>query len=209
MFHDDILRPDQPQPRPVEPDPCTRLTARRTLYLGYLRRRIGDPDAAEDVLQDFSLKVICAARHAGVVRNTDAWLARVLRNALYDHYRRSDARRRATAAHAGYAAALSGSEEAAPGSADADQADERAVDIGTALARIRPDQAELIRALYLQGRSRESLAAALNVRPGTLNVRVLRARRALREELVGLRSGMNAAGPAPAAAIATAAEAGP
>ncbi|MBA3911547.1 MAG: hypothetical protein C0524_17125 [Rhodobacter sp.] len=184
MLHTEILRSDLPQPQLVEPDPCTRILARRGTYLSYLRRRISDPDTAEDLLQDFSLKVIQAFRHSGTVHNTDAWLSRVLRNTLFDHYRRRDARRRANAAYAIEVTALSTSDSMAPDPAEAGEADLKLTEIEAALARLRPDQAGLIRALYLHNQPRDRLARQLNVTIGTLNVRVLRARHALRKALM-------------------------
>lgn len=181
MFHTDLLRSDTPRPLPVEADPCIRLVARRGIYLGYLRRRVGDPATAEDLLQDFNLKVIRGARARGTLRNTDAWLSRVLRNTLFDHYRRHDARRRADAAYAVHATALSTADDMAPDAADTPSLDAQMTGIEAALARIRPDQAELLRALYLRDQPRDSLARQLNVTIGTLNVRVLRARQALRD----------------------------
>lgn len=186
MYHTDLLRSDTPQSQPVEPDPCTRLVARRSIYLRYLRRRVSDPATAEDLLQDFNLKVIRVARLTDTVRNTDAWLSRVLRNTLFDHYRRRDARRRADAAYAIHATALSTSEGMEPDVADAASTEAQLTDIDLALARIRPDQAELIRALYLRDQPRDSLARQLNISIGTLNVRILRARRALRDALTDL-----------------------
>lgn len=185
MLYTEIFRSDLRRPQPVEPDPCTRIVARRGNYLSYLRRRVSDPDTAEDLLQDFNLKVIRASRRAGTIHNTKAWLSRVLRNTLFDHYRRCDARRRADATYAIHATALSASDGMEPDLAEADSADGQLTDIEQALARIRPDQAELIRGLYLRDQTRDSLARQLNVSIGTLNVRILRARRALRDALTG------------------------
>jgi DNA-directed RNA polymerase specialized sigma24 family protein len=139
MLYTEIFRSDLRRPQPVEPDPCTRIVARRGNYLSYLRRRVSDPDTAEDLLQDFNLKVIRASRRDGME----------------------------------------------PDLAEADSADGQLTDIEQALARIRPDQAELIRGLYLRDQTRDSLARQLNVSIGTLNVRILRARRALRDALTG------------------------
>ncbi len=189
MYHDAHSRHDLPQPQLVEPDPCTLLATRRTGYLAYLRRRISDPETAEDLFQDFSEKVIRAARRATPVGNAEAWLARVLRNTLFDHFRRRDARRRAEAAYAGHVEAL-----AAPTDPEIDrtaalsaEADLAAVE--TALARIRPNQADLLRALYLRGLPRDTLARELDLEVGTLNVRAFRARQALRQELEQRQAG--------------------
>lgn len=197
MFHAEIFGSDLPQSQPVEAGPCTRIVARRGTYLTYLRRRVSSLETAEDLLQDFSLKVIQASRRTATVLNTDAWLARVLRNTLFDYYRRRDARRRADDAYAIHATTLATSDDMEPDVAETDLIKGHLTDIERALTRIRPDQAELIRALYLSDQPRDSLARQLNVSIGTLNVRILRARRALRDALTDL-SGK--AGPIAAAA---------
>ncbi len=55
---------------------------------GFVTRQLGDPAAAEDLLQDAFLRAI--AEGAGFCRleNPRAWLFRVTRNLLVDHYRR-------------------------------------------------------------------------------------------------------------------------
>lgn len=177
MRHTDLSRKGPPPSSAVEPDPRTRLATGQKAYLSYLRRRIADPSAAEDVLQDFNLKVICATNRTKPIRNTDAWLARILRNSLFDHYRRRDARRRAERAYCDHVILLSAPVEDA---AEAPSASEDFAAVETALESIRPDYAELIRALYLRGVPRDAFALEIGVEVGTLNVRTLRARRALR-----------------------------
>lgn len=180
MLHTDFSRQAPPLSSVVEPDPRTRLATRQKAYLNYLRRRIADPSAAEDVLQDFNLKVICATNRTIPIRNTDAWLARILRNSLFDHYRRRDARRRAERAYCDQVELLSAPIEDATGAMPASE-DFAAVE--TALESLRPDYAELIRALYLRGVPRDAFARQIGVEVGTLNVRALRARQALRARL--------------------------
>ncbi|OYW60572.1 MAG: hypothetical protein B7Z31_04030 [Rhodobacterales bacterium 12-65-15] len=177
MRHSDFARL-KPQPsKALDADPRTRLAARQKAYLAYLRRRIADPSAAEDVLQDFNLKVISATNRTKPIRNTDAWLACILRNSLFDHYRRRDARRRAERAYCDhvllFSATVEGATGALPPSEDVDA-------VETALGNLRPDYAELIRALYLRSVPRAAFALEIGVEVGTLNVRALRARRALR-----------------------------
>ena len=183
MYHREILRPGMPDPLSVQPDPCLRLVANRASFLRYLRHRTGDPETAEDLLQDFNLKVIRVARSQGTIHNTDAWLARVLRNTLFDHYRRRETRRRADADYASYVTAVSAVDRMEPSPAETGSDDDRLSAITAALQRLRPDQAMLLLALYLQEQDRDTLARDLNLKPGTLNVRVLRARRALQDVL--------------------------
>ncbi len=182
MFHITPSRYDVPDPAPVNPDPCALLVFRKAHYLAYLRRRVGSADVAEDVFQDFAVKVIRAARAREPVGNTAAWVFRVLRNTLFDHYRRKDARLRGEAGYTLHSKLLSepGDADAAGAASDADAAQT----LDAALASIRPDHAGVIRALYLQDLPREAVARALGLEIGTLNVRAFRARRALRDALL-------------------------
>jgi len=66
-------------------------------FLGFLERRLGSRDVAEDLLQDAFVR---ALERADTVRSDEsaiAWFYRVLRNALTDHYRRRASEQRAMA----------------------------------------------------------------------------------------------------------------
>jgi RNA polymerase sigma-70 factor, ECF subfamily len=59
---------------------------------GFIARRVSDPQDAEDVLQEVLLRI---HRHAGELADADrvlAWVHRIARNAIVDHYRRRAAR---------------------------------------------------------------------------------------------------------------------
>ena len=58
----------------VNPAVNQHLIAGKQAFLGYLRRRLGSLDEAEDVLQNFSLKVIRASQTASSEEKIDAWL---------------------------------------------------------------------------------------------------------------------------------------
>src|SRR5919107_3147159 len=63
------------------------LLENHSRFLGFLERRLGSRDEAEDLLQDALVKSLDRAPPlAGEAVN--AWFYRVLRNALTDHYRR-------------------------------------------------------------------------------------------------------------------------
>lgn len=181
MYHIAASRRDLPQPTFVDPDPCALLVIRRANYLSYLRRHIGGTGAAEDVFQDFAVKVLHAVHDAQPISNTEAWLFRVLRNTLFDHYRRRDARSRAEAAYASQSELFGAATDA--DKIEAESEENLMLKMEAALASIRPDLAEVIRALYLRGIPREALAQQLQLEVGTLNVRAFRARRALRDAL--------------------------
>ena len=59
----------------------------RTRLLAFVRRRVGSPQAAEDILQDVFLKLLTkggTVKHPGKLRS---WLYQVTRNAIVDHLR--------------------------------------------------------------------------------------------------------------------------
>lgn len=53
----------------------------------WLRRRLGDPAAADDLLQEVFLKALAQGSRFCELDNARAWLFRVARNALADHLR--------------------------------------------------------------------------------------------------------------------------
>jgi RNA polymerase sigma-70 factor, ECF subfamily len=155
---------------------CRHLLDGRPFFQAYLRRRLGSREEAEDVFQDFSLKAIRAARTLDKGEKTDAWLGRVLRNTLIDHYRRRAVRHRAETAYA---------QETQSDIADVltDRRQEPCQCIHAALPRLRPDYAEILRRADLEEEPRDNIAAALGTTTNNINVRLHRARLALKEEL--------------------------
>ena len=153
-----------------------RLLAGRVEFLGYLRRRLGSLDEAEDALQNFSLKVIRAAQSSRQEDKINAWMWQILRHTLIDHYRRRAVRRRADTA---YAQELSIT-EADP---DDDQSTGACRCLQGALLRLRLDHAESLRRADLQEEPRARIAADLGLTTNAFNVRLHRARQALRQEL--------------------------
>ena len=161
---------------PTNPAVNQRLLEGRGEFLGYLRRRLGSLDEAEDALQDFSLKVIRATQSLERGEKINAWLGQILRHTLIDHYRRRSVRHRVETA---YAQELSILETAS----EADPRIELCRCLHAALPRLRPDHAEILRRADLDEEPRVLIATDLRVTTNTLNVRLHRARQALRQEL--------------------------
>lgn len=153
-----------------------RLTECRSEFLGFFQRRLRRPDEAEDAFQDFCVKVICAARNPKDSGKVDAWLRRVMRNSLIDHYRRRGTRQRAMDAYA-----------AEPAEAivqpDMEQVENPCCCVGDILPTLRPDYAEIVRRVDLAEEPRERVAAGLGLTPNNVGVRLHRARRALKNKL--------------------------
>lgn len=156
-----------------------RLTESRSEYLRYFRRRLSRPEDAEDALQDFCLKVIRAARTPQDGEKIDAWLSRVLRNTLIDHYRRRATRQRAEVA---YESQVSEVTEAVV-QADADRDPRPCHCVGDLLPTIRLDYAEIVRRADLNEEPRGRIAAELGLTANNFSVRLHRARRALKAKI--------------------------
>ena len=65
----------------------TAWTAHEPELRGWLRRQLGNPAEADDLLQDLFLKALRQGERFCMVRNARAWLFEVARNALADHWR--------------------------------------------------------------------------------------------------------------------------
>ena len=72
----------------------TTLSVNRNAFLGFLVKRLGNRADAEDVLQEFCIRVLARKDQLREADRMDAWLYAVLRSALNDHYRKSGRSRR-------------------------------------------------------------------------------------------------------------------
>lgn len=61
----------------------------KTSLVGFLRSRLDDPSVAEDIVHEVFLKALLhsAEHNKSDIKNIDAWLRRIVRNALVDYYR--------------------------------------------------------------------------------------------------------------------------
>lgn len=159
----------------TEADLATTLARERDRFLGFLRSKLGDSAAAEDVLQAAWLK---ALQGADAIRDTEsavAWFWRVLRNAVIDVYRQRAAETRALAQAARWADA---EEPQAPELRDALC---RCVD--GILETIKPEYAAILRRVDVEGVPVPEAARAEGITANNAGVRLHRARAAVRERL--------------------------
>jgi RNA polymerase sigma factor (sigma-70 family) len=155
------------------------LLVGRSAFLGFLVKRLGNRADAEDVLQEFCIRVLARKYQLRQADRMDAWLYSVLRSALNDHYRMTGRRKR-----------LGDAFEIET------QTAEEIVDSSEAMAhmcgcvkglvpKLRPADGALIYRIDIDEEDRASVAADLGLRPGTLAVRLHRARAALGDALLG------------------------
>ena len=151
------------------------LTDNLAAFRGFARSRLGDPELAADLVQDALLKALRAGDELRYDENLVAWFYRILRNAIIDLYRK-----KATEAKALERFAAELDNKPAAGRSD------RVICgcLTRLLPMLKPDYAELVRRIDLDGQSAQAVAADLGVKPGNLKVRLHRARQQLRKRLL-------------------------
>jgi len=143
-------------------DPLRRFLVRRT-----------DPATADDVLADTLL--VCWRRLEQLPEDPLPWVYGVARHCLANAERTSRRQRRVAAK----VAVLDPPAATSPGPGDTDEEDP----VGRALARLRPDDAELLRLWAWEQLGAGEIAQVLGISANAASIRLHRARQRLREEL--------------------------
>jgi len=133
---------------------------------GYLRHRLADADAADDVLQDVFVKAMRQGQAFCTLINPRAWLFQVARNALVDRLR---------IAHPTESLADDGAELADPGETMA-PVDALADCLTRVVGELASEDAALLRACDLQGQAQRDYAQAHGLSLPATKSRLLRAR---------------------------------
>lgn len=133
----------------------------------------GNPDRADDLVQETLVKAWVGLRSFEEGTNLTAWLFTILRNIYYSDYRK---RRREAADPDGAMAAKLVAPAAQPAHMDF-------LDFRAALQKLPPDQREALILIGASGMSYDEAAAICNCAPGTMKSRVNRARNRLAEML--------------------------
>jgi len=154
------------------------LLAGRSAFLGFLIKRLGNRADAEDVLQEFCIRVLARKDQLSEAERMDAWLYAVLRSALNDHYRKTGRSRRLNDAVAQEMKSSEIAEDPVEAMASICNC------VKGLVPELRPADAELIRRIDIDKADRATVAADLDLRPGTLNIRLHRARAALADALL-------------------------
>ncbi|MDE2369259.1 MAG: sigma-70 family RNA polymerase sigma factor [Burkholderiales bacterium] len=142
--------------------------------LGYLRHRLADPDAADDVLQEVFVKAMRHGQGFCSLDNPRAWLFQVARNTLVD---------RARASHASLPLPEGDDEPAAPQEDPPAPVDALATCLARTMAELPADDAAILSACDLSGQTLRDYAGAHGLSLAAAKSRLLRARQRLRERL--------------------------
>ena len=151
----------------------SELVSSRAKFLGYIRKRISDPDLAEDILQDCLLKAVRSSPELDDNENLVRWFYRILQNAIIDAYRRRAAELNRKMNFASEAELT------------VSPAEEKNICecISELIPTLKPEYAEVVKSIELDGGSPEDAAKRLGISRNNLKVRAHRARQALRRRL--------------------------
>jgi RNA polymerase sigma factor (sigma-70 family) len=150
--------------------------ANRQHFLRFLERRIGRRDMAEEILQAAYVKAMEKAATVEHEESTVAWLYRLLRNALIDHRQRLAIEEQALERHA-QETHMAAQQEDEPLKALVCSC------VGQLVSNLKPEYADLIRRVDLEGGSAQEVALKAGITPNNASVRLHRARAALRRQL--------------------------
>ena len=141
---------------------------------GYLRHRLSDSDAADDVLQDVFIKAMREGQGFCTLDNPRAWLFQVARNAVVDRLRSSHPHVPLTDELADTIAA--DTQPVAP-------VDALAECVSRTLSELSIEDAAILRACDIGGQTQRAFAEAQGLGLAAVKSRLLRARQRLRERL--------------------------
>jgi len=143
---------------------------------GFVRSRIADPAASEDVVQNVLFSIHRARHTYRPERPLSPWLRAVARNAVMDHLRSRQRRlRRELPLEAADSVGIEPEAEAGSGTATG-----LSPELQEALARLPAAQREAVELIQLRGLALAEAAERVGIKPGALKVRAHRGYRALR-----------------------------
>jgi RNA polymerase sigma factor (sigma-70 family) len=152
------------------------LADKRGEFLAFVERRVGDRALAEDIVQDAYAKSSERLSDLRTPEAATAWFYRVLRNASVETYRRTSRRARAMDR-------VTVEAELAPREPMIDAVDSGCRCVGELVDTLKPEYAEAIRRIEIDGLPVKEFAAELGITAGNAGVRVHRARNALAREV--------------------------
>lgn len=140
----------------------------------YVRRRVADPDTAEDLAQDVFVKLASHLRSGTVSGPLHAWLFRVARTTIIDHYRQQQPVAELPDDLAGAEPSPRAIAEAAPLFASC----------RNFVHDLPPEQREALLQTEYEGQTQSELATSLGVAVSTVKSRVQRGRERLERALL-------------------------
>jgi RNA polymerase sigma-70 factor (ECF subfamily) len=158
---------------------ATELNTHRSAFKAFLAARVGSEEEAEDILQNGLLKALQRAGEVQDDAKLTAWFYQLLRNAVVDHYRARGSIRRRDDALGKTLAALEENVVAAPKGWEP----QLCGCLGGVVETLKPQHADLLRRVDLNGESVRAAAKALKITANNASVTLHRARKELRIRL--------------------------
>lgn len=163
--------------QPMHPVIEDELLENHEAFLQFLVRRLGDKETAEDVLQQFYLRVVTKGSDLQNASSVTAWLYTVLRRTLIDHYRQETSRRNR---ESGYVLMQTLTEERW----DDEPQGRDCVCLHNVIPTLRPEYSDVLRRVDLGEAPPRKVAIDLGISANNLRVRLHRARQALKQALL-------------------------
>ena len=164
-------------PRKIDQSPALDLlTKHRRKFLNFVRASVHDLDQAEEIVQRASVKVIAKGDILRDPARAEAWIYRLLRNEVADHYRRFaiQSKREETLAEEILSNTLS------PAAASPARTCPCATDV---VAKMRPNYSDALRAVEMNDEAVVAYASRKGLSANNAMVLLHRARKSLRERL--------------------------
>lgn len=155
------------------PDLEKTVVANLNAFIGYVRKRVGDPDLAADIVQDSLIKALNASHQPSDPEQMVPWFYQILRRSIIDVYRRDDARARA----------MEKFEASLPDTTDPEISSAICTCFKQLIPELPKQYQDVLSAVDIEARSPMDLARDLGISPNNLNVRLFRARKQLRRKL--------------------------
>jgi RNA polymerase sigma factor (sigma-70 family) len=165
----------EPGGAPAEDAILVALLENRRGFLRFLERRVSSREEAEEVLQEAFTRAVAKRSTLRDEESAVAWFYRMLRNAVVDLYRHKDASRRALEA---FGRDL---KDAQPGS---DLHGEVCACVSRVASTLKPEYAEVLREVEVEGLPVKTHAQHQGITAGNAAVRLHRARRALKLQVI-------------------------
>ena len=142
-------------------------------FTGFARKRLADPELADDAVQESLLKALKASGSMRDTESAKAWFYRILRRTIIDLYRRRDVQQRA----------VERMERELDSPPTPDEVRVACGCLEKLIPTLKAEYSTLVRRLDLNGEALEPVAASLGITTNNLKVRLHRARRQLKERV--------------------------
>lgn len=162
--------------RPVDAEVVKLLLDNQKKFLGFLKKRTGSSEIAEEILQDAYVKTFEKGSDLKVDEGAVAWFYRLLRNALIDHYRRLGTKDKVLGKK---------TEEDELLRDERDPEIENAICecMKTLLPTLKDEYADVLNRVDLKEQSISEVASEAGISVNNVNVRLHRARLSLKKQL--------------------------